>query len=156
MSVTAVPRQDTNTLVVGAGQAGLATSYWLAQRGGEHRIVKQRPALGGAWQDRWDSFYLNTPNFSVGISPDVPQLDSHDYRNPGQLPDGAVLLVGIDAPEAEAAGPDSWQPAGSGSRLDLREEGITSIIWSTGYALDFSMLDLPLLDEWNYPATPKA
>ena len=365
--------------MIGAGQAGLATSYWLAQLGVEHRILERRPALGGAWQDRWDTFYLNTPNFSValpgkpydgpepdgfiprdetidffrryaqdihapveldtdvtrivptdtgftvetdrgtwaarnvvlasgafqrprippaavGLSPDVLQLHSHDYRNPAQLPEGAVLVVGtgqsggqiaedlldagrtvhlsvsscpeaprryrgqdifhwimavnihgpeyginalqvfglpspagrflcnpllsgnggghsvhlrglgrrgvrlhgrfegmhrgvmvftddlpqrlalveagfgqrlkmlsdayiraagIDAPEAEAPEPDSWLPAESGARVDLAAEGITCVIWCTGYRLDFSMLDLPLLDEWDYPRHTK-
>src|SRR4051812_24741063 len=67
MPAPAVSREATNTVVVGAGQAGLATSYWLAQRGVEHRLLERRPALGGAWQDRWDSFYLNTPNFSLAL-----------------------------------------------------------------------------------------
>lgn len=55
---------EVDTLVVGAGQAGLATSYWLGRAGVEHRLLERRPALGGAWQDRWDAFVLNTPNFS--------------------------------------------------------------------------------------------
>jgi putative flavoprotein involved in K+ transport len=24
-------------------------------------------------------------------------------------------------------------------------------VWATGYQLDFSILDIPVLDEWNYP-----
>ncbi|MCW3040796.1 MAG: FAD-dependent oxidoreductase [Solirubrobacterales bacterium] len=58
------PDHETDTLVIGAGQAGLVTSYWLAQRGVQHQVLERRPSLGGAWQDRWDSFYLNAPNFS--------------------------------------------------------------------------------------------
>jgi putative flavoprotein involved in K+ transport len=42
-------------------------------------------------------------------------------------------------------------PRESGARLDLDAENITSIIWATGYSLDFSFLDIPVLDEWNYP-----
>jgi putative flavoprotein involved in K+ transport len=67
MSSPAASRQETNTVIVGAGQAGLATSYWLSQHGVEHRLLERRPALGGAWQDRWDSFYLNTPSFSLDL-----------------------------------------------------------------------------------------
>lgn len=62
---------DVNTLVVGAGQAGLATSYWLSQTGVEHQLLERRAALGGAWQDRWDAFCLNTPNFSLAL-PGMP------------------------------------------------------------------------------------
>jgi putative flavoprotein involved in K+ transport len=58
------PDNEVDTLVIGAGQAGLATSYWLTRHGVEHQLLDQRPELGGAWQDRWDSFYLNTPNLA--------------------------------------------------------------------------------------------
>ena len=370
-----------DTLVIGAGQAGLATSYWLSRHGVDHEVLEQRPELGGAWQDRWDSFYLNTPNLAFllpgltydGPEPDaflprdeviglfrdyakriaapvrlgtevtrvttaaggfaddssfavdttrgtwrarnvvlangayqrpripasaatlpahIRQLHSHDYRNPAQLPDGAVLVVGtgqsggqitedllaagrdvhlsvsacpeaprryrgqdlfywllqvnlhgpdhgitglqadrlpspaarfacnplisgndgghsirlrelgrrgvrlhgrfggtddgglvfsddlparlalaesafgqrmqvmldayiaaagIDAPPAESPPAVDWVPPDSGARLDLAAAGITSVIWCTGYGLDFGFLDLPVLDAWNYP-----
>lgn len=51
-------------MVIGAGQAGLVTSLWLARHGVEHLVLERRDALCGEWQDRWDSFYLNTSNFS--------------------------------------------------------------------------------------------
>lgn len=364
-----------NTLVIGAGQAGLATSYWLNHHGVEHLLLERRAQLGGAWQDRWDSFHLNTPNFTFrlpeltynGPEPDafiprdavvrlfrdyarrlgapvrlgteatrvsspagtftvetnrgrfeaenvvlatgafqrprippasanirehVHQLHSHAYRNPDQLPAGGVLVVGtgqsggqitedllaagrrvhlsvsscpeaprryrgrdilhwiievnlhgpdygingfrvqnlpspagrfmcnplvsgndgghsihlrglgrrgvrlhgrfegaddgviafsddlperlamveagfgqrlkvmadayiqaagVDAPPAEPLPEDRWLPSESGARLDVDKEDITSIIWATGYGLDFSFLDVPVLDEWGYP-----
>jgi putative flavoprotein involved in K+ transport len=37
------------------------------------------------------------------------------------------------------------------TRLDLRAAGITNVIWATGYAFDFSMIRLPILDEDGYP-----
>ncbi len=73
------PVQDIDTLVIGAGQAGLATSYWLSRHGVEHQLLERRAELGGAWQDRWDSFYLNTPNFSFllpELSYDGPEPDA--------------------------------------------------------------------------------
>lgn len=366
---------EVDTLVVGAGQAGLATSYWLGQAGVEHQLLERRPALGGAWQDRWDAFVLNTPNFSLvlpgmpydgpdpeafmpradvvdymrryaetvgapvrtdtdvtriapangggfGVEtnrggwrarnvvlatggyqvPKIPalgsrlpghvlQLHTDAYRNPEQLPAGAVLIVGtgqsggqiteelldagrevhlavstcpeaprryrgkdilywlmqvgmhgpeyglnaltvgqlpspaarfacnplvsgadgghdihlrdlgrrgvrlhghleaaddgelvfsddlperlatveagfgqrlqplidayiaaagISAPAAELPTADGWLPSVN-PRVNLAAENITSVIWATGYRLDFSILDIPVLDEWNYP-----
>jgi putative flavoprotein involved in K+ transport len=366
---------EVDTLVVGAGQAGLATSYWLRQAGVEHRLLERRATLGGAWQDRWDDFCLNTPNFSLELpgmpytgsdpgafmprvdavdyfrryaeiiaapvragtdvtriatatngaftvettqgswlarnvvlatgayqTPKIPalagdlqdhivQLHSNDYRNPGQLPDGATLIVGtgqsggqiaeellaagrdvhlavsacpeaprryrgqdifhwlmqlgmygpdyglnalqverlpspaarfacvpllsgvdgghdihlrelgrrgvrlhghleavdddelvfsddlperlaiveslfserlqpiidayiaaagIQAPVADSPRVEDWIPTGP-ARLNPDSENITSVIWATGYRLDFSILDIPVLDEWNYP-----
>ena len=94
--------ESTDTLVVGGGQAGLAVSRELAQHGAEH-IVLERGRIGQSWRDRWESFCLVTPNWSV------------------QLPGGAY--DGVD--------PDGFMPRdeivaflgryASGSRLPVRE-----------------------------------
>ena len=38
-SPAAGPVHEVDTLVVGAGQAGLATSYWLSRAGVEHQLL---------------------------------------------------------------------------------------------------------------------
>jgi putative flavoprotein involved in K+ transport len=63
------------TLVIGAGQAGLAMSRQLTQAGREHLVLERRSTLGGGWQDRWDGFCLVTPNWMASL--------------PGQPYDGA-------------------------------------------------------------------
>src|SRR4051812_23393100 len=68
----------TETVVVGAGHSGLIMSALLGQAGRDHVVLERRVTLGGGWQDRWDSFRLVTPNWSVsfpgfgfdGIDPD--------------------------------------------------------------------------------------
>ncbi|MGA8787565.1 MAG: NAD(P)-binding domain-containing protein, partial [Paenarthrobacter sp.] len=60
-----------DTVIIGAGQAGLTTSYWLTQFGVEHLLLERRDSLGGAFQDRWDSFYMNTPNLALDL-PGMP------------------------------------------------------------------------------------
>lgn len=56
-----------DTVVIGAGQAGLATSWHLARRGIRHRIL-ERGRIGEAWRtQRWDSFCLVTPNWSITL-----------------------------------------------------------------------------------------
>lgn len=53
-----------DTVVIGAGQAGLAVSGLLTQRGIAH-LVLERGQVGESWRSqRWDSFALNTPNWS--------------------------------------------------------------------------------------------
>ncbi len=64
-------REQVHTLIIGAGQAGLATSYWLQRAGIEHLLVDRRPHLGGAWHDRWDSFTLVAPNYTLRL-PGMP------------------------------------------------------------------------------------
>lgn len=43
------------------------------------------------------------PDFARDLAPDVVQMHSHEYRNPAQLPDGPVLLVGVGNSGAEIA-----------------------------------------------------
>ncbi|MEY3828154.1 MAG: hypothetical protein RLZZ148_2982, partial [Cyanobacteriota bacterium] len=52
-----------SVLVIGGGQAGLAISYCLKEKGIEH-LIFERYQLGHSWRSqRWDSFCLVTPNW---------------------------------------------------------------------------------------------
>ena len=48
-----------DSVVIGAGQAGLAASYFLRQRGVDHVVLDANPHPGGAWQHRWDSLGMD-------------------------------------------------------------------------------------------------
>jgi putative flavoprotein involved in K+ transport len=37
------------------------------------------------------------------------------------------------------------------TELDLAREGISTVLWTTGYAPDYGWLDLPILDEFGVP-----
>jgi putative flavoprotein involved in K+ transport len=51
------------TVVIGAGQAGLAMSRCLAERGIDH-VVLERGEVANSWRtERWDSLRLLTPNW---------------------------------------------------------------------------------------------
>jgi len=47
------------SLVIGAGQAGLAASYFLRARGVDHLVLDANPRPGGAWQHRWSSLSMD-------------------------------------------------------------------------------------------------
>lgn len=54
--------KSVNTIIIGAGQAGLSVSYCLSQKGIEHLIL-EKGSVGEEWKSRrWDSFHLITPN----------------------------------------------------------------------------------------------
>jgi len=56
------------TVIIGGGQAGLAMSYCLKERGHEHIVLEQAAQPANAWRNgRWDSFTLVTPNWSVQL-----------------------------------------------------------------------------------------
>src|SRR3954447_23934040 len=48
-------------IVVGAGQAGLAIGYFLAQQQRRFAILEAADAPAAAWRERWDSLRLFTP-----------------------------------------------------------------------------------------------
>jgi putative flavoprotein involved in K+ transport len=60
--------ERVETVIVGGGQAGLATSYYLNRRGREHVVLEQAAQAGNAWRSgRWDSFTLVTPNWAFRL-----------------------------------------------------------------------------------------
>ncbi len=61
-----LPR-SVDTVVIGAGQAGLIMSRLLSDAGREHVVLERRATLGGGWQDRWDAFRLVSPNWTVTV-----------------------------------------------------------------------------------------
>lgn len=71
--------QSTHTVVIGAGQAGLAASRCLTLAGCEH-VVLERDQIGSRWRrESWDSFRLLTPNW-------MTRLPDHTYA--GSDPEG--------------------------------------------------------------------
>jgi putative flavoprotein involved in K+ transport len=61
---------EHGAVVIGAGQAGLAVGHELF-RSGVPFAVLERDRVGSSWAALWDSFRINTPNWSVRL-PDMP------------------------------------------------------------------------------------
>ncbi len=78
--------ESIQTVVVGAGQAGLIMSRRLRHAGREHVVLDRRETLGGGWLDRWDAFQLVTPNFLTELP---------DYPYDGGDPDGYMTRDAI-------------------------------------------------------------
>ncbi len=72
-------RTRVDTLIIGAGQAGLALSYHLTNGRRDHLLL-ERGRVGERWRsERWDSFTLLTPNW---------QTDLPGFAYTGGDPDG--------------------------------------------------------------------
>ncbi|MGE3076168.1 MAG: flavin-containing monooxygenase [Dehalococcoidia bacterium] len=183
--LTAIKPEHFDTIVIGAGQAGLSVGYHLQRLGREFVILDANERVGDVWRNRWDSLRLftparydsidgmkvpagnrdfitkdemadylesyaahfklpvrtgvhvdrlsqvdgryevragertftsnqvvvamgnyqrpNIPSFATRLNPDIVQLHSLEYRNPGQLQEGGVLIVGAGNSGAEIA-----------------------------------------------------
>ena len=55
------------TVIIGGGQAGLATGYHLARLGRSFLILEADQRIGDAWRTRWDSLHLFTPARHDGL-----------------------------------------------------------------------------------------
>src|SRR5580765_1745179 len=60
-----------DTIVIGAGQAGLATGYHLARRGVDFVILESHDRVGDVWRNRFDSLKLYSPAQYDGL-PGMP------------------------------------------------------------------------------------
>ncbi len=172
--------EHIETVIIGAGQAGLSTAYHLKQKGRDCVVIDRNQRIGDGWRQQWDSLRLyspakydglpgmacpgepwsfpskddladyleayarrfdipvrlgvrvsrlsardaegggfvvdtstgritcdnvvvatgtfgrtpSVPDFAKDLDPSILQLHSSEYRRPGQLRDGAVLVVG--------------------------------------------------------------
>src|SRR5258708_6168160 len=126
-------REDV--VVIGAGQAGLATSYELTQRGVDH-VVLERGRVGQSWRDRWDSFCLVLPNWTLKLPGYEFAGDDPDAFLPR---DGIVRYMEAYAGKAgripEGINVSSLQPGADGGFVLGTDEGeiqARRIVLSTG------------------------
>jgi putative flavoprotein involved in K+ transport len=150
--------------------------WWLAEMGIDQTPVEQRgpsrllPVITGAYGGHTVDFgrfaadgivllgRVKAANDGVlDIAPDLAEsLADGDTRY-------AIFLDVVDAhveqhalnfpqdPAARASLPDPPCVTAPQRRLDIRAEGITSVIWATGYGLDFGWIDIPVLNARGEP-----
>lgn len=115
--------ETVDAAVVGGGQAGLATSRELTERGVEH-VVLERGRIGQTWRDRWDTFCLVTPNWTV-------QLPGRPYD--GDAPDGFMPRDDIVA-YLERYATHTGSPVREGVEVDgiVRDDAAFTLTTSAG------------------------
>jgi len=116
-----------DSLVIGAGQAGLSASRHLARRGIEHLVLDANDAPGGAWQHRWDSLGMDdvhgvadlpdaaAPHRSAKRANDVVPTYFADYERRFQLP--VLRPVMVDRVTSEVTSEGDLLAVHAGERI---------------------------------------
>jgi putative flavoprotein involved in K+ transport len=111
------------TLIIGAGQAGLALSHHLSAAGADH-VVLERGRIGERWRsERWPSLHLLTPNWLNRLPGVDPPADPDGFQPVADFADSlGDYARSFDAPVLERC--EVWDVArlGGGYRVHAGEE----------------------------------
>jgi putative flavoprotein involved in K+ transport len=133
-----VRAEKVNVAVIGAGQAGLATSWYLKQSSVDH-VVLEAGRVAETWRSRrWDSFCLVTPNWSVQLPGGAYQgTDPDGYMGRDELVDHFRRWSdSFRAPVCEQCTVEALDREGDGFVLTVADGKIrarTVVIASGGY-----------------------
>ncbi|HUN35963.1 MAG TPA: NAD(P)/FAD-dependent oxidoreductase [Trebonia sp.] len=135
-------------------------------RGAEHVTIAVTGARGGHTVDfralaasgitlagRAVSFRDGTMRFAADLGESIAHGDA-TYLSLLDEADAYIERNGLDLPEepdARRLGPDPEGVARPVLEVDLARAGITSIVWATGFAADYSWLHVDVLDSSGKP-----
>ncbi len=86
-----------------------------------------------------------TPNLAANLD-----MADKVYLRIRKMIDDHISKAGIEAPPADPyVAP--WTAASEPTHLNLSEANITSVVWSTGFRADFSLVDIPVFNGAGYP-----
>jgi len=122
----------------------------LSGHGGGHdtdlrRFASEGMTLVGRFEDADGEAIRVAPDLETNLAFADGFFDSR-YRS---LIDTYIERAGIDAPPDDRR-PFAFDPPARAG-LDLAAEGISTIVWTTGYRLDYGWIDLPIFDEYGSP-----
>jgi putative flavoprotein involved in K+ transport len=123
-----------DTVVIGAGQAGLSAGYHLAMRGKPFLIIDAGERVGGTWHHRWDSLTLFTPAMRSNL-PGFRAYRGYEFLSPEELI--AYLEEYVDRfslPVRLGVRVDGLFREGDGYRITAGNEAFlaTNVILATG------------------------
>ena len=135
------PGTEHVTIAVSGANGGRTVDF--------RRLAREGMVLVG----RAEAFEHNQLRFADDLARNIAAGD-RNYLSVLDEADAYVAARGIDLPEEPGArvfGPDPDCVTNPVRELDVQAEGITSIVWATGYALDFKWLQLPVFDAQGRP-----
>ncbi len=79
--------EHLDTVIIGAGQCGLATAYHLGRRGRDAVVLDENARVGDSWRHRYDSLRLFTPSEYDGLPGMRFPLPRHTWPTGHQMAD---------------------------------------------------------------------
>jgi putative flavoprotein involved in K+ transport len=122
-------------------------------RGGNTVDFRRLAAQGMTIVGRTESFKDGVLNFAPDLADNLAQGDANHLSVLDEA-DAYVARNGLDLPEEPEARniePDPQCVTDPILELNLAEAGITSIVWATGFAVDFSWLKVDAIDKEGKP-----
>lgn len=122
-------------------------------RGGETVDFRRLAAEGMILLGLTQSFKDGTLTFALDLAENIARGDAN-YLSLLDEADAHAARYGLDLPEepeARKIGPDPQCMTDPILELNLRKAGISSIIWATGYTVDYSWLKVDVFDENGRP-----
>jgi putative flavoprotein involved in K+ transport len=141
---------DADTPPQGAEHVTIAVS---GAHGGHTVDFRALAASGVRLVGLTSSFDDGTLRFAPDLGDNIARGDA-SYLSLLDEADAYVMGNGLDLPEepeARVFGPDPECVTDPLLELDLADAGVTSIIWATGYATDYSWLQVDAFDERGRP-----
>ena len=133
---------DTNTtrhvetVIIGAGQAGLSTAYQLTRRGHECLVLDANERIGDNWRQQWDTLRLYTPAKYDGLPGMRFPMARWEYPQKDEVADFLEAYAQrFDLPVRLRARVESLDPApGGGYVLKLDSGTLTcdNVVVATG------------------------
>jgi putative flavoprotein involved in K+ transport len=121
---------------------------------GGHTVDFRRfAARGMSLLGRAETFKDSVMHFAPDLATNIARGDA-DYLSLLDAADAYAIREGLDMPEEpDAHKIDADPPCFSDPirQLNLADAGVTSIVWATGYALDFTWLKVDAFDEKGRP-----
>jgi putative flavoprotein involved in K+ transport len=122
----------------------------LSGHGGGHDTDLRRFAADGMrLVGRFDDADGTTARFRADLEENLAFADATFDQRFRPLFDSYVAAAGLDVP------PDDREPFAFSvpevTELDLAAEGISTVLWTTGYAPDYSWLDVPVERQFGVP-----
>ena len=126
------------------------TNHYVTGRGGGREIDLRHFALQGMkLYGRLQDIQGDTLSLEPNLTNNLDQADGVAESIKHTI-DEYIDKQGLDAPVDPAYNP-VWTPPEEPQALEYKEANIRTIIWSIGYDMDFSWVDIPVFDGKGYP-----